>query len=130
MGEPAKRCVRPAGTPTEPSEEAVKARTLCLCACTVVAALGAAPLRAADAPSHPPTQREKFAACAHETRGMKAEERRAFMSECLKKPEASRPAKSAAADASHARASCDAQADRRKLQGEARRAFLGACIEG
>jgi hypothetical protein len=108
----------------------VKARTLCLCACTVVAALGAAPLRAADAPSHPPTQREKFAACAHETRGMKAEERRAFMSECLKKPEASRPAKSAAADASHARASCDAQADRRKLQGEARRAFLGACIEG
>jgi len=112
----------------------VKARTLCLSACAAVLALGAAPLRAADeTPSHPANQREKFAACAHQSRGMKGDERRAFMSECLKNHDAAHPSRgsvSAQAGGASAHAPCAAEADRRKLEGEERRAFLGTCEKG
>ena len=110
----------------------MKARYLCLSACTVVLALGAAPVRAANAEPHSPTQREKFAACAHQSRGMKADERRAFMSDCLRKSPAPPDAKSAVAGeagAARAHRSCSAEADRRKLEGEERRTFLGSCLK-
>lgn len=114
----------------------MKARDLCLSACAALLALGAAPLHAADAASHPTHQREKFAACAHQSRGMKADERRAFMSDCLKKkhdaPQATGEKLSAQASPAAARPQvpCSAEADRRNLQGEARRAFLGSCEKG
>jgi hypothetical protein len=123
----------PAAGPQRPNEDPVKARYLCLSACAAVLALGAAPLRAADeAPSHPANQREKFAACAHQSRGKKADERRAFMSDCLKKHDAAHPRGSVSAQASGAapRAACTVEADRRKLEGEERRAFLGSCEKG
>lgn len=111
----------------------MKAKTLCLTAGAIVLALGAAPVDAADAASHPSNQREKFAACAHQSRGMKADERRAFMSDCLKKhgtAQAAAERVSTRAAASRPQVACSAEADRRKLEGEERRAFLGACGKG
>ena len=111
----------------------MKIRNLCLTACAVVLSLSVAPLRAAGTDSHPPTQREKFAACAHESRGMKGEERREFMSECLRKQPAGAAPKDAAVigESGHGRlAPCNAEADRRKLHGDQRSAFLGSCLRG
>jgi hypothetical protein len=128
-----KRSVRRGPHSTEPNEDDVKIRYACLTACAAVLCLGAPPLRAADSDSHPQTQRDKFAACAHDSRGMKGEERREFMSECLRKHPADGAAKEAAvAGASgHGKlAPCNAEADRRKLHGDERSAFLGACLRG
>jgi len=115
--------------PQRTEEEPVKTRTLCLTACAIVLSLSVAPLRAAEGESHTTPQREKFAACAHEAQGLKGDERREFMSECLRKhPEG---AKQAVATESGGRlAPCNAEADRLKLHGDERRAFLGTCLRG
>jgi hypothetical protein len=100
----------------------VKKKLFYLCASAVAASLCGTPLRAEDASSHPANQRDKFAACAHESRGMKGDARHEFMSECLKKHPG---AGEAAGEAAPHR--CDAEADRRKLHGDERSAFVGAC---
>ncbi len=105
----------------------MKTRTLCLTACAIALGLSAVPLRAADGESHTTPQREKFAACAHESQGLTGDERREFMSECLRKHAPAE--KDAVAAESGARlAPCNAEADRRKLHGDERRAFLGSCL--
>ena len=107
----------------------MKTRTICLSACAVAFACSVLPLRAADAETSTTPQRQKFAACAHESKGLKGEERREFMSECLRKSPA--VSKDAVAGASGARlAPCNAEADRRKLHGDERHAFLGTCLKG
>jgi hypothetical protein len=111
----------------------VKIRNACLTACAAVLCLGMAPLRAADSDSHPQTQRDKFAACAHDSRGMKGEERREFMSECLRKHPSEGAAKESAVAGGSGQgrlAPCNSEADRRKLHGDERTAFLGACLRG
>ena len=106
-------------------------KRLCLTACAVVVSLWVLPLRAADAGAQSPSQRERFAACAHDSRGMNRDERRAFMSKCLRKQPAGAAGGSAAgAAAQRRRAPCNAKADRRKLQGDERRAFVSGCLEG
>ena len=50
-------------------------------ACAAVILL-AAPALAQDAEKH--TQQNKFATCAHESKGLRGEEHQKFMSECLK----------------------------------------------
>jgi hypothetical protein len=105
----------------------VKTRTVVLAACAVALSLSVLPLRAADGESHTTPQREKFAACAHESQGLKGDERREFMSECLRKHA---PAKDAVAHEGGRLAPCNAEADRRKLHGDERRAFLGSCLRG
>ena len=99
----------------------MKTKLFYLSACAVAASLCAMPLRAEETSPHPATQRDKFAACAHESRGMKGDARHEFMSECLKK----HPGGSEAAAGIHR---CDAEADRRKLHGDERSAFVGACL--
>ena len=98
----------------------MKTKLFYLSACAVAASLCGMPLRAEETSSHPATQRDKFAACAHESRGMKGDARHEFMSECLKK----HPGGDAAGAPLHR---CDAEADRRKLHGDERSAFVGAC---
>lgn len=115
--------------PQRTDEEAVKTRTLCLTACAILLSLSVAPLRAAEGESHSTPQREKFAACVHEAQGLKGDERREFMSECLRKhPEAGKDA--VAAESGARLTPCNAEADRLKLHGDERRAFLGACLRG
>jgi hypothetical protein len=103
----------------------VKTKLFYLSACAVAASLCGTPLRAEETSTspHPATQRDKFAACAHESRGMKADVRHEFMSQCLKK----HPGGAEVAGEGRLQP-CNAEADRRKLHGDERRAFVGACL--
>ena len=80
---------------------------------------------AADAPAKPRTsQQQRMADCNHQATGKKGDERRAFMSQCLKKQPAAPLATvpdSATADACAERASAAA------LEGEERTVYLRAC---
>jgi hypothetical protein len=107
-----------------------------LAACAAVASFSVLPLRAEEPAAKAPTQREKFAACGHESKGLKGDERRDFMSECLKGHgpdtaghEARDTMVGDAAEESRQRP-CSEEADRRKLHGEERRAFMGSCLKG
>ena len=108
----------------------MKTKHLFLIACAAAASLCAMPL-AAQQHANPPTQREKFAACAHDSRGLKGEERREFMSDCLKKHPDGAASREMLGDAvgQGRLAPCNAEADRRKLHGDERRGFLDACLK-
>ncbi len=108
----------------------MKTRLVVLGACAVVSALAAAPLAAAPAQvPHVPTQQEKFAACAHESKGIRGEARRHFMSDCLRGRRGGAQASNADPERARIRA-CTATAGERKLQGEERRAFMVSCMKG
>jgi hypothetical protein len=102
-----------------------------MAACAAAAALCVLPLRAEEATPHSTAQRDRFAACAHETRGMKPEQHREYMSECLKKhADGTHGVAHAAGDSADGPRlqPCNAEADRRKLHGDERSAFVGACL--
>jgi hypothetical protein len=101
----------------------VKTKLFYLSVAAVAASLCGMPLRAEETSPHPATQRDKFAACAHESRGMKGDARHEFMSDCLKKQAGGG---GRAGEGTLHR--CDAEADRRKLHGDERSAFLGGCL--
>ena len=110
----------------------MKTKHLFLIACAAAASLCAMPLPTQEH-ANPSTQREKFAACAHDSKGLKGDERREFMSDCLKKhpngaAAASREVLGEAAGQGRL-APCNAEADRRKLHGDERRGFLDACLK-
>ncbi len=101
-------------------------------------------------------QQEKMKGCNDEAKGMKGDERKAFMSKCLKKdyvlkgesavkeeakPVAkSEPAGKAAAPAAEAKAApvgqqdkmknCNADAKSKELKGDARKEFMKTCLKG
>jgi hypothetical protein len=92
----------------------------------------------------PHSQQDKFAQCAHDSKGLKGEERNKFMSECLKAHEPQAPAKSTSAPAvkeAHNDAephltsqqgrmkSCNEEAGRKDLHGDERRAFMSTCLK-
>jgi hypothetical protein len=114
----------------------MKTRLLCLGTFAIAASVSVMPARAADSPARAPTQQEKFAACAHGTKGLKAEERRKFMSDCLKgratAPGALEARNDASSDASASARirECKSAAASRSLHGEERRAFMVSCLKG
>ena len=55
-----------------------------IAACAAAAALITLPALAAESETKPGSQQSKFAACAHESKGLRGEEHQKFMSECLK----------------------------------------------
>ncbi len=120
---------------TTTDEETMKTRLLCLSALAIAASAALLPARAADAEARTPTQQEKFAACAHQTKGLKGEERRQFMSDCLKGRATSAPLEArndtATDDSGQDRIrDCKAAAADRNLHGEERRAFMVSCLKG
>ena len=109
----------------------MKTRYLMLAACAAAASLTVLPLRADDSAAKAPTQQEKFAACGHQSKGLKGDERREFMSHCLKGEADTALRDTMIGDAAEeSRQRCHEEADRRKLHGEERRAFLGVCQKG
>ena len=109
----------------------MKTRYLMLAACAAAASLTVLPLRADDSAAKAPTQQEKFAACGHQSKGLKGEERREFMSNCLKGGADAALSDTMIGDAAEEnRQRCHEEADRRKLHGEERRSFLGVCQKG
>lgn len=112
---------------------------------------------AASAPAFAGAQQEKMKGCSAEAKGMKGEERKAFMSKCLKKDyvlksEAAPAAdKKAAAPAAKAEAkpaamaaapatekakpqdkmkNCNAEANTKALKGAERKTFMSSCLKG
>jgi hypothetical protein len=93
-------------------------------------------------------QQEKFANCAHQSKGMKGEEHKKFMSECLKGKSAEASMKSEESEATHKvqeakketksaattqrekMKTCNAQAREKKLKGKDRTSFMSECLKG
>lgn len=111
-----------------------------------VGALAAAPAfaaGAATAPAHKTmtAQQQKMATCSHESKGMKGEAHKKFMSDCLHgKSTAAAPAAAAPAAAAPAKTtkvsqrekmkSCNAEAKTKALKGADRKSFMSTCLKG
>ena len=111
---------------------------------TVIAAalfLAAFPASATDKPH---AQQDKFAHCAHDSKGLKGEERNKFMSECLKghdaasRPRAAHDKPATVKEARHdsdghsqqnRMKACNEEAGRKELRGDERRSFMSACLK-
>ncbi len=109
-----------------------------IAACAAAAALITLPALAAESETKPGSQQSKFAACAHESKGLRGEEHQKFMSECLKgQGDAEKKEKAATHRASDETGSqqsrmrsCNEDAARRDLHGDERRAFMSSCLKG
>ncbi|MGH9640218.1 MAG: PsiF family protein, partial [Bryobacteraceae bacterium] len=95
----------------------------------------------------PTPQQQKFAECAHQSKGMKGEAHKKFMSECLKgsgaaasmKSEASKAkteagkaeekTKSVTSEQREKMKNCNAQAKEKNLKGKDRRSFMSECLK-
>ncbi|HXZ47381.1 MAG TPA: PsiF family protein [Usitatibacter sp.] len=116
----------------------MKAPLLALASLVTASALAAF---AADAPKEPPKkeptpQQQRMADCSHESKGMKGDEHKKFMSECLKSKEtpAEVKAKMTAAAAKPTQQdkmkSCNAEASKKDLKGDERKKFMSECLKG
>lgn len=96
---------------------------------------------AVSAPAFAGAQQEKMKGCNAEAKGMKGDERKAFMSKCLKKdyvlkanaaPAEAKPTASAAAPVKQQdkMKSCNADAKTKALKGDERKAFMSSCLKG
>ena len=102
------------------------------------AAFGVFGASAAIESGKPASQHERFAACAHESKGLKGDAHQDFMSECLKghDAEASELKRDAprktTADASFQQSKmkiCNDEAREKNLHGDERRAFMANCLK-
>ena len=109
-------------------------RLIATCAATAV--LIALPALAAESETKPGSQQSKFAACAHESKGLRGDEHQKFMSECLKghgdpdKKAAAHRASDETGSQQKRMRSCNEDAARRDLHGDERRAFMSTCLKG
>ena len=99
---------------------------------------------AVSTPAFAGAQQEKMKGCNAEAKGMKGDERKAFMSKCLKKdyvlksdaakaeakPAASAAAPSAKATQQDKMKSCNADAKAKALKGDERKKFMSSCLKG
>lgn len=105
-------------------------------ACAVLSAVPAFAVHAAEGDAKPSNPQNRMAACTHEAKGLKGDERDRFMNWCLKAQGADAgPLKEARHDASGHRQqnrmkSCNEQAGKKDLHGDERRAFMSACLKG
>jgi hypothetical protein len=110
--------------------------------CAAAAALFALPAHATETATDTGekhiSQQSRFAACAHESKGLRGEEHQKFMSDCLKGNEAEGAARKEgsqrAADETGSQQNrmrtCNEEAARRTLHGDERRAFMSSCLKG
>jgi hypothetical protein len=117
----------------------MKAPMLVLAALAAATALAAT---AADAPKKQLTpQQQRMSDCAHESKGMKGDAHKKFMSECLKSKDSPADVKAAmgkpAAPATSAKQTqqekmktCNAEAGQKKLKGDDRKKFMSDCLKG
>jgi hypothetical protein len=110
----------------------MKAKSTLVACAAAAALLLALPTRAAE--PEKPTQQSRFAACAHESKGLKGEEHQKFMSECLKghDPEHAKDVHRASAEGGQQNRmkECNEEAGRKNLHGDERRSFMSACLKG
>lgn len=103
------------------------ASVIVLSACCLSAVYAQTPAASTPAPAKTPTaQQQRMADCNRSAAGKKGDERKAYMSVCLK-DEA--PAKSLTPQQQKMK-DCNAQADGQKLSGDKRKTFMSACLKG
>ena len=92
---------------------------------------------AVSAPAFATAQQDKMKGCNAEAKGMKGEERKAFMSKCLKKDYVLKSETKPAAAAASGKAtqqdkmkSCNAEATAKGLKGDERKKFMSSCLKG
>ena len=93
---------------------------------------------AADGDHKSTDQQGKMATCSHEAKGLKGEEHRSYMSECLKghgastAPHAKEASNEGAPHGSQQdkMRTCNAEAGRKELKGDERRSFMSSCLKG
>ena len=102
-----------------------------------LAFLAAASAAASEPGDKPHAQQDKFAHCAHESKGLKGDERSKFMSECLKGHATDGAAAGKPHPAVHHESSqhgrmkaCNDEAHKKDLHGDERRAFMSSCLKG
>lgn len=83
------------------------------------------------------TQQSRFAACAHESKGLRGDEHQRFMSECLKgheqqvsRKDSQRAAAETTGSQQNRMRTCNEEAGRKSLHGDERRAFMSSCLKG
>lgn len=115
----------------------MRIRTTMLALGLSLGALAAAPAFAAGAPAattktteHKPmtAQQQKMATCSHESKGMKGDAHKKFMSDCLHgKTASATPAKTTQQEKMK---TCNADAKAKSLKGADRKAFMSTCLKG
>lgn len=114
-------------------------RIIHFAACIAAALLAAPAARAAAESEARSSHQSRFAACAHESKGLRGDDHQAFMSDCLRgdseaaetRKEASTHRAAGEPSAQQSRMkSCNDEAGRKSLHGEERRAFMSACLKG
>lgn len=105
-------------------------------AAAVASCICLAPALASDDEHKLSGQQNRMATCAHESKGMKTEERHHFMSECLKGHGANAgthvkeaSAKPGASHQQEKMRTCNGEAGKKDLHGEERKAFMSACLK-
>lgn len=74
-------------------------------------------------------QQQRMAECSHQSKGMKGEQHKKFMSECLKKGHGTTAAHKNSTQQEKMK-SCNAEAKSKKLSGTARKQFMSECLRG
>jgi hypothetical protein len=72
-------------------------------------------------------QQQRMAECSHRSKGMKGDEHKKFMSDCLKGHTTTAHKKSTQQEKMK---SCNAEAKSKKLSGTARKQFMSGCLKG
>ncbi len=105
-------------------------------------AMAAVPAFAASSTAAKPmtSSQQKMAECSHQSKGMKGEAHKTFMSNCLHgKSTAAEPAKTTAAATPMEKSkttpqermkTCSADAKTKGLKGDARKSFMSTCLKG
>jgi hypothetical protein len=109
----------------------MKAKLFCAIACVALS-----PATFAAEPDQP-TYRDRFATCAHESKGLKGDEHQKFMSDCLKghgsadkKDGEPHKTTAAAGEQQNRMRSCNEEAHTKNLHGDERRSFMSTCLKG
>ena len=117
----------------------MKTQLTCFIACAVVSTAFAPRALANEGEAKAASQHSRFAACAHESKGLRGDDHQNFMSECLKgNTEAAAEIRKdgtqhTAAEAGHQQGkmkTCNDEAGRKNLHGDERRAFMSSCLKG
>lgn len=110
----------------------MRIRTSMLALGLTLGALAAAPAFAAGAQTASThkamtAQQSKMASCSHQSKGMKGDAHKKFMSDCLKGKTAAAPAKMTQQEKMKR---CNAEAKQKALKGAARKSFMSSCLKG
>jgi len=115
----------------------MRIRTSMLALGLSLGALAAAPAFAAGAQTASThktmtAQQTKMATCSHESKGMKGDAHKKFMSDCLhgKSTAAATPMKSGKTAQQEKMKTCNADAKTKALKGAARKSFMSTCLKG